>query len=235
MKMTLLEMVQSILNDTDSDPANSIDDTEESLQVASIVRDAYFKLASRRDDWPFLKSLTQLTGLGDAANPTKMRFPEGVNKVYWLKYNKKDVTYLEPKDFKDMLDKRVETDGVVNAGGYILNADPAYWTTYDDDYVFFDGYNSAVDSTLQQSKSACYGILIPPWTHEDGFVPTLPEKMFPTLLADAKGTAFLVLKQQANEKEENFAQRGMSRAQNSAYRNDKGEPTTNKGVNYGRK
>lgn len=234
-KLTLLGMVQDILNDMDSDPANSIDDTEESLQVAQIVKTAYFKLASRRDDWPFLKTLTTLTGLGDVTNPTKMQFPTNLNKVYWIKYNKKSVQYLEPEEFKKMVDERTAQTGVVNSSGYIINADPQYWTTYDDDFVFFDGRNSAVDTTLQASKSAVYGILVPSWNHVDGFVPTLPEKMFPILLADAKGTAFLALKQQANAKEEDFARRGMARAQNTAYRNDKGEPTTNKGVSYGRK
>lgn len=233
--MTLLEMVQDILNDMDSDPANSIDDTVESGQVAQIVKTAYFKLVTSRDDWPFLRTLTQLTGLGDTSHPTKMRIPTGMNKIYWLKYNKKDVSYLEPKEFKDLLDKRTERADVVDADGYGLNVDPSYWTSYDDDYIFFDSYDSDADSTLQQSKSSCYGILVPSWTHSDSFTPTLPAKMFPTLLADAKGTAFLALKQQGNAKEESYAAKGMVRFQNSAYKNDKAEPTYNNDINYGRK
>lgn len=233
--MTLLEMVQDILNDMDSDPANSIDDHEEAAQVAQIVKTAYYKLITTRDDWPFLRTLTNLTGLGDTSNPTKMRIPTGVNKVYWVKYNKKDVSYLDPKDFKDLLDARTEESGVVDSSGYILNADPLYWTTYDQDYIYFDGYDSDTDSTLQQSKSAVYGIQVPSWTHSDSFTPTLPPKMFPTLLADAKGTAFLTLKQQANQKEEDYAVRGRVRFQNAAYKADNAEPSYNKRVNYGRK
>lgn len=235
MQKTLLQIVQDILNDMDSDSVNSITDSEEALQVAQIVRTSYEKLITSRDDWPFLRTLTTLTGLGDTSNPTKMRMPTSMSKVYWVKYNKNDVAYLSPKDFKDLLDNRTEQSGVVNSSGYIINADPSYWTTYDDDYIYFDGYDSDTDSTLQQSKSVVYGIVLPSWTVDDSFVPTLPEKMFPTLIADAKGTAFLDLKQQANAKEESFAGRSLARFQNAAYRADKAEPTYNQNVNYGRK
>jgi len=235
-KLTLIEMVQSILSDMDSDEANSISDTTEATQVAEIVRTAYFKLVTSRDDWPFLRTLSNLTGLSDTDNPTLMEIPSGVNKVYWIKYNKKDVTYLSPKDFKDLIDGREETDdGIINADGYITNADPTYWTTYDDTTIYFDSYDSDVDTTLQQSKAEFYGIQVPSWTHEDTFIPTLPEKMFPTLLADAKSTSFLVLKQQANDKEETYATKGRLRAQNSAYRADNAEPTYNQNINYGRR
>jgi len=124
---------------------------------------------------------------------------------------------------------------VVDANGYIINADPVYWTTYDDAAIWFDGINLAVDTTLQQSKSSCYGVVIPTWTMADNFVPNLPEKMFPTLLADAKGTAFLQLKQQGNMKEETKARRGRARLRNEAWRVDSAETRSNTDVNYGRK
>ncbi len=212
--MTLLEMVQDILSDMDSDVVSSIDDTVEAGQVAQIVKTAYYKLMSARDDWPFLRTFTSLTGLADVANPTKMRIPTGMNKIYWIKYNKKDVSYLEPKAFRDLIDAREELADVIDADGYRLDADPQYWTTYDDDYVYFDSRDEDVDSTLQESKADCYGIVEPSWTASDSFVPTLPPKMFPTLLADAKGTSFMSLKQQANA--------------NAA------EPKSNS-INYGRK
>lgn len=233
--MTLLEMTQDILNDMDSDPVNAIEDTDESMQVAQIVRTAYDKLVTSRDDWPFLRTLTALTGLGDTDHPTKMRIPTGLNKLYWVKYNKKNVSYLSPKDFQDLLDTRTAQASVVDSSGYILNADPLYWTTFDQDYIYFDGYDSATDTTLQESKSTAYGIVVPSWTHTSGFTPTLPPKMFPTLLADAKGTAFLTLKQQANPKEEAYARTGLARFQNAAYKADNAEPAYNTEVNYGRK
>ena len=233
--MTLLELVQDILNDMDSDEVSSITDTEEASQVASIVKSSYYKLIDLRDDWPFLRTLTTLTGLADTANPTKMLIPSAMTKVEWVKYNKKDVTYLDPKAFKDVLDTRTEATGVVDANGYILNADPIYWTSYDQEYIWFDGYDSDTESTLQTANSTAYGIVTPTWTHTNAFIPTLPSKMFSGLLADAKGTAFLTLKQQANAKEEDYAQKSFKRFQTTSWRNRQAEPKTNDGVNYGRK
>lgn len=232
-KLTLLQFVQDIMNDTDSDTVNSIDDTVESQQVAQIVKTTYFRLMSKQD-WPFLRSLTSLTGLGDTNNPTKMLIPESVNKVLWVKYDGDDVTYMSPKDFKDMIDLREEQTGVVDANGYIINANPRYWTTYDDVYIVFDGYSSDDESTLQTSKAAAYCQVEPSWTHTDSFVPTMPAKMFPTVLADAKGTAFMVLKQQTNAKEEAIAKTGRSQMQDEARR-AVGEHKSNRDVNYGRK
>jgi hypothetical protein len=234
-KMTLLEMTQDILNDMDSDSVNSINDTTESLQVAQIVKTTYFKLVSTRDDWPFLRTLTAFTGLGDTTHPTKMQIPDTVNKVLWVKYNKKEVGYLSPEEFTYILDNRTAQAGVVDANGFVLNADPVYYTSYDDQYVIFDGYNSSVDTTLQQSKCAVYASTAPAWTHTDSFVPVLPEKMFPVLLADAKGTAFLTLKQQGNAKEEEFAKIGKHRFQNTAVKVAPATPKTNSSIDYGRR
>ncbi len=44
MKYTLLEIVQEILSDMDSDEVNSIDDTTESEQVATIVKSTYLSM-----------------------------------------------------------------------------------------------------------------------------------------------------------------------------------------------
>ena len=232
-KLTLLQMTQDILNDMDSDPVNSIDDTDESIQVAQIVKTTYFNITSQRD-WPFLRTLSALTGLGDTNNPTKMQIPTTSNKIHWIKYNKKDVTYLEPKVFLDKIQDRDVDDADVDANGYRTDQDPTYWTTYDDEYVIFDSFDSAVDTTLQSSKSSAYVTLIPSWTVEDAFVPTLPEKMFPTLLAAAKATSFSTLKQVANPSAEAFATRGIVRAQNEAWKTKQAESKSNR-INYGRK
>ena len=232
-KLTLLQMCQDILNDMDSDPVNSIDDTDESLQVAQIVKTTYFNITSQRD-WPFLRALSSLTGLADTNNPTKMQIPTTSNKIHWIKYNKKDVSYLEPKAFLDLIQDRDVADADIDANGYRTDQDPTYWTTYDDEYVIFDSFDSAVDTTLQSSKSSAYVTLIPSWTVDDAFVPTLPEKMFPTLLAAAKATSFSTLKQVANPSAEAFATRGIVRAQNEAWKTKQAESKSNR-INYGRK
>jgi hypothetical protein len=235
MKMSILEMVQSVLNSIDSDDVNSIDDTVESTQVALFVKECYYELIGQKE-WPFLRGTFSLEGLGDTTRPTYMELNEDdVSKIEWIKYNKKDVTWLEPKAFQDLLDVRVAETGVVDANGFALNRDPLYYTTFDDTYFVFDGYNSTEETTLQTSNNLCYGVVVPSWTHEDGFIPRLPEKMFPTLLAEIKSTSSMNLRQVPNAKEERKAQRGRNTFQNEAWRNKASETYYNSKVNYGRR
>jgi len=231
--MTLLEITQNILGAMESDKVNSIGDTEESLSVAEVVKETYFDLIAQRD-WPFLKMRGNLTGLSDTDNPTKMQFPATCNKVYWLKYNKKDVSWMEPKQFQDLIDARVVTANVYDANGYGLASDPSYWTSFDDDYVWFDSRDEDEDDTLQESKAVAYLLTTPTWSVEDTFIPQLPEKMFPYLLADAKATCFVNFKQTANAKEDRKSQRLRVRMQNEAWKNEKGESMYDSNVNYGR-
>jgi len=207
MKMSILDMVQSVLNSIDSDDVNSIDDTVESKQVAMFVKECYYELIGQRE-WPFLKDTFSLQGLGDTTRPTYMELDEDdVSKIEWIKYNKKDVTWLDPKDFQDMLDT----------------------------YFVFDGYDESAENTLQTANNLCYGVIVPSWTHEDDFIPRLPEKMFPTLLAEIKSTSSINLRQQANAKEERKAQRGRNTFQNEAWRNKSSQSSYNTKVNYGRR
>jgi len=64
MKRTLLDMVQEILSDIDSDEIESIDDTVESEQVVSILKSTYYAMMSNRD-WPHLRRSIQISSLGD--------------------------------------------------------------------------------------------------------------------------------------------------------------------------
>lgn len=232
-KMTLLDMTQNILSALDSDPVDSIDETVESVQVAELIKEAYFELLSQRD-WPFLFKLGQLVALGDVANPTKMKLPDTWNKVKWIKYNKKEIQYVDPQTFQGIIDTRTAQANVVNSNGYVINADPVYWTSFDDTHILFDGYNISVEATLQANKTNAYGTEQATWVHSDTFTPSIPEKFFPTLLAEAKSQAFINLKQQVNAREERKATRGRMAMRNEVWRNENGEIKYNTKVNYGR-
>lgn len=234
MKLSLLDITQKILSSLDSDPVNSIDDTVESIQVADIVKESYYSLMAERD-WPFLQQLGQLEGLADLSNRTKMRIPEDVNKIKWVKYNKKEIQWLPAPEFHRLLDMRVEETGIIDSNGFALNRDPQYWTSYDDDYVIFDGIDLDSETTLHSSNSSIYVVKAPTWQHVDTFIPDIPDKFFPTLLAEAKSQAFVELKQTSNAREETRARRGRVIMQNEAWRNEFGEYRYNTKVNYGRR
>lgn len=246
-KMTLLDMVQDILSDMNSDNVNSLNDTVEATQVAQIIKSTYLFILSKMDR-PWLGTLFQLEA-GNATYPTRMKIPDDIDKVSWVKYNKietggtdavwSDVTYKNPKEFIDLTYARnssatnVATLTVANnVPVFILNdTPPSYWTTFDDEYMIFDSYDSAVETNLQASKTSCYGIQEPSWSMSDTFIPDLPSVMFPYLLAEAKATCMLRLKQTQDPKAEKMARDGKTRTQYSQWRTGQDKS----GPNFGRK
>lgn len=224
MKYTLLEIVQDCLNDMDSDNVNSIDETIESQQVAQIVKTCFNEMISNRN-WPHLKRLITLTSSGSTARPTHMKLPDGTKELMWVKYNiaKEDDTrlryqtikYYTPEEFLTVTHSRnLDNDNSVlvtdfSATPFVILNDkaPEFWTSFDDEWIVFDSYDSAVSSTLMSSRTQAYAYMEPSWVHEDDAVPDLPEEAFAALVEEVKSTAFLVLKQMPNQKAEQKAGR----------------------------
>jgi len=223
-KMSLLEIVTDILNDMDSDEVNSINDTIESQQVAQIVKTSYFEIIANRN-WPHLRKLIQLESAGELAKPNYLKLPTGTKELVFFKYDKftdtnpksrlEEIIYKEPDSFLRMVSGRNDdsdnVDTVIDFSGTKLlinnHLPPTYWTSFDDDYIVTDSYDSNVENTLQKDKTQCLAYIDPVWTHSDEFIPNLPSEAFPALLEEAKSTAFLVLKQMANQKAEQKASR----------------------------
>jgi len=247
-KMTLLEMVQDILSDMDSDEVNSINDSTESLQVAQIIKSTYYNIVDGKD-YPFFKELFQLDSNGTVARPTHMRLPETIIDLEWIKYDCiKDgetrnrytkIIYKTPEEFLEIVDKRVSTASniqvVTDSTGIKLNIyndkAPTYFTSFDDDYLVFDAFDGDVDSTLQNSKTQCHGKRSVTFTLSDSFIPDIPVQMFSYLLNDAKSACFVTLKQMANPKVEQQAVSQKRRMSQEAWRISNGISYPN----YGRK
>ena len=219
-RMTLLEITQDVLSDMESDEVNSINDTVEALEVAQIVKSTYFNLIDGRD-WPHLYRFFQLTASGNANLPTYMTLPERVSDVSWIKYDCKEdgetreryklMVYKTPEEFMQLLDERNSDDSnilqmVEPTSSVLLNIfndkAPTYFTSFDNEHVIFDAYDLAVDTTLQTSKTQCWGKYDPTWTMEDEFIPDLPSNAFSYLLNEAKSTCFLRIKQMGDTKAE---------------------------------
>jgi len=239
-QLTLLEM--------DSDEVNSINDTVEALQVAQIIKTTYFEILND-GDWPHLGQLMQLEASGSSAKPTHMTVPDAVRYMKWIKYNKKnttdtkdkyaEVTYLAPEEFLDKLnyrDSSADNIKVVSddSGVQLLVLDdtaPTYYTSFDNDTIVFDSYDSVVDATLRKSKTQTYVYKEPTFSMVDTYTPDLPSKAFPYLLAEAKSVAFNVLKQSANPKEEQRSARQKRRLSQERWRLEGGITY----ANYGRR
>lgn len=247
-KLSLLDMTQDILNDMDSDEVNSINDSVESLQVAQIINTTYFEIMAD-GKFPHLGGLLQLTASGNTAKPTHMTMGDDVQYIEWIKYNTrtstdtKDIytamTYEEPQAFIERVNSRDNSlstvTTVADASGINLNiindTAPKYYTSFDEEGIVFDSHDSALDSTLQASKIQVYGYREPVFTLADDFVADLPSKAFPYFLAEAKSVCFNALKQAANPKEEQRADRQRKRLSGDRWRLEGGV----KYPNYGRK
>ena len=237
-KKTLLDLTQAILNDMDGDEVNSISDTIESQQVAQIIRDTFDEIIASRS-WPHLNRLISLTPQG-ASRPTHMDTGETWVYMDFIKYNVRtqsatkdnfeSLHYMEPADFINLVNQRDSSnstvDTITDPSGiplFIINDDrPRYWTTFDDEVIVFDSYDSQVETNLQESKFQCYGNVEPTWTHADEFVPDLPAKAFPYLLAEAKSVAFNALMQVGNQKAEQQSRRQRVWLSREKWRNGQG-------------
>lgn len=241
MKQTLLEIVQDVLSRMSSDEVNSIGDTTESMQVATLVKSKYYDIISRAD-LPEHKQLVQLTPSGDTALPILMYVPTGVGKIEWIKYfDTKEVdtavvpgykyVYILPNDqFIDMVNSfNPEESNVAqytfedtsnnypnNFTFYYKNdLTPSYCTIISNYYVLFDSFDATQDDTLQASKMLVSARVMPVFVMEDNFTPDLDDMQFPLLINEVTALAFYELKQMINQK----AEQEVKRQWNSAQKN----------------
>lgn len=226
-------MTQTILSSMDSDEVSSISDTPESLQVATVIRTAYFDLIARAN-LPDQYTLTTLDASGDNVKPTLMTLPETVDSVEWIRYdaqtvtdteiNMRLVTYRDPYPFFEAM-YQLNT-GASDVGTFTHNVGndeitflytndnaPNYYTVLKDNIYIFDSYDAAVDTTLQKSKTSVYAKNLVDFSMTDSFVPYLDESKFPLLLNEAKALAWAELKQTVHQKAEVNSRRGWTHLQ----------------------
>ncbi len=254
MKYTLLEAVQLILSAMDSDQVNSHTDTVESLQVANILKSIYYDMASDIQ-LPENDGLFELDASGDSAKPTLMTLPTNATRVDWIKYDNKltsetysnfqDVCWLPYRDFITMQNGlRGQTsevgemtftgaDSTTHKIMYRKDAMPLWFTKVDNTKIIFNSYLNTEDTTLQKSKTQCYGGVYPTFTLSDGFTPQLDPTQFSLWLNLAKTRAFAELKQAVNQESASAARRQKIISQKGRER-IAGAPQVYRVARYGR-
>lgn len=139
----------------------------------------------------------------------------------------KDVTIYPIKDFLEMVNKynvnedNVEsftfTDNTIPFGGFTINfrddQQPTACAVIQNYYVIFNAYDAVVDSTLQSSKTQCFGEISPVFSLVDTFIPDLDDEQFPLLLNEAKSLAYVELLKSPHPKAEQEAKRQWSSLQ----------------------
>jgi len=223
IKKTLLEIVQDIMNDMDSDEVNSISDTVESEQIAQVCQSVFFDIINTVD-LPEHKELLTLTGLGDSSRPNFMD-ANSLTNIQEVRYNVSEtsgeveyklIPYLEPDEFvAKILDRTSSASNVILVADptsgislpIINDAMPNYYTLLDDRYVCFDSYKATVDTTLQTSKTLVIGTKYPTFTVEDSAVPDIDDTIFPYYIAECKSRCFSMFKGGPDAKVEQFARK----------------------------
>lgn len=237
--MTLLEMVQDILEALSASPVNSISDSSEAFQIATFIKNTYHSLLTNRHV-PDFESLVKLVPYSDNRYPVLLHYPEDIQKLKNIWYDIRDpsnsftddhhykeILFLEPEEFLRRCthggDRTFEMqEPFTGTTMYVRNdADPSYWTTFDNKNIIFDSYDSAKDSTIQESKLRGFGAYYPEFRMEDGFTPRLHGMYFPLLLNESKATAFSLLKGYVDPKVEQMARRQRYSIQNDKYVDDR--------------
>jgi hypothetical protein len=208
MSTTVLDIVQTILSDIDSDEVNSIGDTIEAGQIVNVIKQSYDNIVDEFD-LQNVKQLFQLEGLSDTAKPCMMRIPAGIHSIEWLKYNTisvdtpvdsfVNILQLDPSDFMDHVTQKNDTgiNMVVSNNVVIKIANdraPQYWTTFNGSEVVFDAYDSGVDTTLTSSKTNCYGQGKPALILDDTTPVNLPPRFITLLTNESRKVAFDLFK-----------------------------------------
>lgn len=235
MKVTLLEIVQDILSDMDGDEVNTIGGTTESEQVAKIVRSTYNAMASSRN-WPHQLKTVVLDPYSDLALPVYMRLQEGVKELKSIRYNKRKVadtrSYYKPIDyyttdkFLDLVNARnsdksevvVVSDPTGIELQIINNKHPQYYTSFDDDTLVFDSYDSSVTATLAQDDFQAMGYVQSRFEMSDTYIPDLPAEAFQLLIEEATSTAQFKLREFVDNKAEQEAVRQRQQMSRNSWR-----------------
>ena len=223
IKKTLLEIVQDILNDMDSDEVNSIADTVEAAQIAQICQSVFYDVITTVD-LPEHDELMTVAGLSNSTKPNFMD-ANSVTEIKELRYNVSEtsgeleyklIPYLTPTEFvQNILQRDTSASNVITVADPtsgislpILNDKmPDFYTSFDDRYLCFDSYLATVDTTLQTSKTMVIGTKIPTFTVSDSAVPDMDDTIFPYYIAECKSRAFSMLKGGADMKVEQFARK----------------------------
>lgn len=248
-KRTLLQIVKKMAQKTGSDEVTTL--SEDSIEIQDMVDCALEVLEDiiYRNDWEFLKD--QLAQLEAGSNAIELSIPDNVRKIQTLRYRYEDagvqncfrtLRYMYPDEFMKRLQNNKPTDAdttTVTINGVELypktNRHPRYWTSFDEQNVVLDSYDSTQNPTgVDATDSAIIATLYLDFTGSDAdsWVAPIPESLFTLWEQEAVAEAFVQFRQTENSRAER-------RSRRTYVQQIKKEPVTHKDegsdeVNYGR-
>lgn len=238
MAKTVLQMVQIILNDMDSEPVNQLTDTLEAEQVASVLAETFNDIVSTRDI-PEHRELIKLVPASDNEKPTQFEYQSDtkLEKVWYdvqenvsptdAARQYREIYWEEPLDFLRRADSvgSAGTDFITyiepKSGTSIRipnNKFPQYYTSFDDELIVMDSYHAAYDDSLQSSKIRAYGVKRPSFNQFDGaHVVDLDEAYAQYVLKEATARCFDLFKGGPTPKMEQSVKRVKNHLRNDKF------------------
>lgn len=245
-KRTILQLVAQLGEGIESDEIESLNETVEASDIASILEQTYKEILNRRT-WEFMTGkVRQLDNrLPASTELNTLLIPADVKKITCLRYKDEvsdkfgDLLYLTACDFVEMVQSRTVTDAAITS---ILNEDgvelltftdrkPEHWTSFDEATITFDAYDVALGTGNIGVDSVIIADVMPVTDFTDPTaVLNIPERMETLVFNEALSTCNYRLRQTADPRTDRIARR-----QNiSLRRNEVITKTDNKEATYGR-
>ena len=233
MQRTLLQVVQSYLDRTNGFYVDSIYDTDESQQVASIAEDIFYSMVQEYSNLLFIMKDMALDSVSDTTRPNMLLIPKDIQKIQRSKLyynvaegdgetlNYKEIQYVPPMEYLARTslysDKSPDTQIVEGFDENKMvvknNQWPSFCTSFDGKYIVFDSFNQAYDTTLQASKSRVVATEEPVFYMEDDFIIPVPNHLSESYLNMFLAECYNLLYQQANPILEQRARRARVKLQ----------------------
>jgi len=212
----------------DSEDVNTISDTVEAQQVASVVEDTYFNIIAARSI-PEHNKLIPLVSLANNAKPTHFTYPARTKQLMRVDYNigtasvpdYREIVYVEPLVFIDRMDETGKKVTTVDQSVELFVAsdkDPSYYTSFNDNHIIMDAYDVSVEANLASNKTRAFCAIYPTFSQTDSFAIDLDQTLMPLLLAESKSACMSLFKGGSDPKVEQAARRLKSYVQNDQYK-----------------
>ena len=229
-KRTILKLVQDLGEGIDSDEIDSLAETEEVVRIENILKQTVQEVLDRKT-WEFMKDKVRQLDIREAGSSelNTLTIPADVTHINCLKYrddNDKffELRYLQACEFIDMLQSRDATQpeitAINNADGVALNVDttqaPQFWTSFDEETITFDAYNSTSGTGNLIADSVIIADVMPVTDFTDpNAVLNIPERMETLVFNEALVTCNYRLRQTADPRADRVARRqGISLREN---------------------
>ncbi len=245
-KRTILQLVQDLGDGIGSDEIDTLAETVEVVKITAILSQTLKEVLDRKT-WEFMKDkVRQLDDrLPGSSQLNTLLIPPDVTRIDCLKYkadNGKfyEVTYMQACDFIQLVQSRdADTDddvtAIINSDGVALNTYtnrvPQHWTSFDEETITFDAYNSDSGNGVLIADSVIIADVMPltDFTDPDATL-NLPERMETLIFNEALVTCNYRLRQTRDPRADRVARR-----QNVSLRENEHKTKKDKKVQrYGR-